>query len=128
MRTLKRDYVQVTPLPDAETVLRLLPSWFEDTNARHPHSGLTIHSPGEFMTAQTATARVSSEIGARSGDPLACEEAEGTAGGRPARPRAHRSASATVRSATRMLREVPPVGTPIQRWSHGPSGTSDWPG
>ena len=30
VRTLKRDYVQVTPLPNADVVLGLLPSWFED--------------------------------------------------------------------------------------------------
>jgi putative transposase len=32
VRTLKRDYVQVTPLPSAEVVLGLLPSWFEHYN------------------------------------------------------------------------------------------------
>jgi putative transposase len=56
VRTLKRDYVQVTPLPSAEVVLGLLPSWFEDYNANHPHSGLKMRSPREFIEAQTATA------------------------------------------------------------------------
>ncbi|EYD76783.1 Mobile element protein [Rubellimicrobium mesophilum DSM 19309] len=56
VRTLKRDYVQVTPLPDAAAVLGLLPSWFEDYNAHHPHSGLKMRSPREFIAAQTATA------------------------------------------------------------------------
>jgi transposase InsO family protein len=32
VRTLKRDYVQVTPLPNAEVVLALLPAWFADYN------------------------------------------------------------------------------------------------
>jgi transposase InsO family protein len=56
VRTLKRDYVQVTPLPNADVVLGLLPSWFEDYNAYHPHSGLKMRSPREFIEAQTATA------------------------------------------------------------------------
>jgi transposase InsO family protein len=56
VRTLKRDYVQVTPLPNAEVVLGLLPSWFEDYNTHHPHSGLKMRSPREFIAAQTATA------------------------------------------------------------------------
>ncbi len=56
VRTLKRDYVQVTPLPSAEAGLALLPSWFEDYNTHHPHSGLKMRSPREFIAAQTATA------------------------------------------------------------------------
>ena len=56
VKTLKRDYVQVTPLPDAQTVLGLIGSWFEDYNHHHPHSGLKMSSPREFIAAQTATA------------------------------------------------------------------------
>lgn len=56
VNTLKRDYVRVTPLPDAETVLRLIAGWFEDYNENHPHSGLKMRSPREFIAAQTATA------------------------------------------------------------------------
>jgi len=37
--TFKRDYVQVNPLPDAETVLKLIGGWIEDYNENHPHSG-----------------------------------------------------------------------------------------
>ena len=55
MRTLKRDYVQVTPLPNAEVVLGMLPAWFEDYNTHHPHSGLKMRSPREFIRAHTAT-------------------------------------------------------------------------
>ena len=43
--TLKRDYVQVTPLPNAETVLGLIGNWIEDYNNNHPHSGLKMRSP-----------------------------------------------------------------------------------
>jgi len=56
VKTLKRDYVQVTPLPDAETVLGLIGSWIDDYNDNHPHSGLKMRSPREFIAAQTETA------------------------------------------------------------------------
>lgn len=56
VKTLKRDYVQITPLPDAETVLGLIGSWIEDYNDNHPHSGLKMRSPREFIAAETATA------------------------------------------------------------------------
>lgn len=49
VKTLKRDYARVTLLPDAETVLRLLPDWIEDYNVVHPHSGLKFLSPREFL-------------------------------------------------------------------------------
>jgi transposase InsO family protein len=48
--------VRVTPLPDAKTVLGLIAGWFEDYNESHPHSGLKMRSPREFIAAQTATA------------------------------------------------------------------------
>ena len=56
VHTLKRDYVQVTPLPDALAALTLIGTWFEDYNDNHPHSGLKMRSPRESITAQTATA------------------------------------------------------------------------
>ncbi len=56
VKTLKRDYVQVTPLPDAQTVLSLIGGWIEDYNENHPHSGLKMRSPREFIAAQNATA------------------------------------------------------------------------
>ncbi|SDY53665.1 Integrase core domain-containing protein [Citreimonas salinaria] len=56
VKTLKRDYVHVTPLPDAATVLELIAGWFEDYNDNHPHSGLKVRSPRDFIAAQTATA------------------------------------------------------------------------
>lgn len=56
VKTLKRDYVQVTPLPDAQTVLGLIGAWINDYNENHPHSGLKMRSPREFIAAQTATA------------------------------------------------------------------------
>lgn len=56
VNTLKRDYVHVSPLPDARTVLGLIVGWIEDYNENHPHSGLKMRSPREFIAAQTATA------------------------------------------------------------------------
>ena len=56
VKTLKRDYVRVNPLPDAETVLRLIGNWIEDYNENHPHSGLKWKSPHEFFRAKTETA------------------------------------------------------------------------
>lgn len=56
VQTLKRDYVQVAPLPDAASALALIGTWFDDYNDNHPHSGLKMRSPREFIHAQTATA------------------------------------------------------------------------
>jgi putative transposase len=56
VRTLKRDYVRVNPLPDALTVLRQLHRWFTDYNDNHPHSGLGMRSPREFIRAHSSTA------------------------------------------------------------------------
>ena len=56
VKTLKRDYVRVNPLPDAQTVLKLIGEWIEDYNDNHPHSGLKWCSPREFIRAKTETA------------------------------------------------------------------------
>jgi putative transposase len=56
VHTLKRDYVQVSPLRDAVTALALIETWIEDYNDHHPHSGLKMRSPREFRAAQVATA------------------------------------------------------------------------
>lgn len=50
VKTLKRDYARLAILADAETVIRLLPAWFEDYNTIHPHSGLRMLSPREFLS------------------------------------------------------------------------------
>ena len=49
VKTLKRDYARVTILPDADTILASLPEWIEDYCEIHPHSGLKIRSPREFI-------------------------------------------------------------------------------
>jgi transposase InsO family protein len=50
VKTLKRDYARLAILADAETAMRLLPAWFEDYNTIHPHSGLRMLSPREFLS------------------------------------------------------------------------------
>ena len=40
VKTLKRHYVRINPLPNAETVLSLRGDRIEDYNKNHPHSGL----------------------------------------------------------------------------------------
>jgi transposase InsO family protein len=49
VKTFKRDYALLSILPDADTVIALLPAWFEDYNEVHPHSGLKFLSPREFL-------------------------------------------------------------------------------
>lgn len=41
---------------DAVSVLGLIAGWIEDYNDNHPHSGLKMRSPREFIVAQIATA------------------------------------------------------------------------
>jgi putative transposase len=48
VKTFRRDYLQLSILPDAVTVLRLLPAWMDDYNTIHPHSALRFQSPAEF--------------------------------------------------------------------------------
>ena len=56
VNTLKRDYVRVTPIPNAEIAMQAIAGWFEDDNENHPHSGLKMRSPREVRSAQIATA------------------------------------------------------------------------
>lgn len=52
VKTFKRDYVRVNSLPDAQSALRQIDGWFEDYNENHPHSGLKMRSPRQFIRAQ----------------------------------------------------------------------------
>ena len=51
VKTLKRDYVRVTPLPDAASVLWHVSAWIDDYNTVHPHSALAMRSPVAFRSA-----------------------------------------------------------------------------
>ena len=53
VRTLKRDYVRVSPIPDAQSVLRQLPLWLAHYNELHPHRALGYRSPREFIVRST---------------------------------------------------------------------------
>ena len=66
LRDLRRQLGEIPAGPLRERVLGLLPSWFEDYNTYHPHCGLMMRSPREFIAAQTATASVSGETRTRS--------------------------------------------------------------
>jgi len=52
VRTIKRDYARVSPIPDARTVLESLPLWFEHYNSLHPHKALGYRSPREFIASR----------------------------------------------------------------------------
>lgn len=54
VRTFKRDYVAVNPIPDARTVMLALPEWFDHYNELHPHRALGYGSPREFIAAHAA--------------------------------------------------------------------------
>ena len=56
VHTLKRDYVCVSPLPDAPTALTSLAGWIEGYNDNHPHSGLKMRSPREHRALGSTTA------------------------------------------------------------------------
>ena len=58
VRTFKRDYVAVHPKPNAETVIRALPNWFDHYNELHPHRELGYSSPREFITQRSTANQV----------------------------------------------------------------------
>jgi putative transposase len=58
VRTFKRDYVAINPKPDAETVIRALPAWFDHYNELHPHRALGYRSPREFITQRSTANQV----------------------------------------------------------------------
>ncbi len=51
VKTFKRDYVYVNQLPSAAEVIAQLPRWFADYNEIHPHKGLGMRSPREYLRA-----------------------------------------------------------------------------
>ena len=55
VKTFKRDYVYVHDRPDAKTVMSQLDQWFEDYNEYHPHKGLKMKSPRQFIRNQLPT-------------------------------------------------------------------------
>ncbi len=53
VKTLKRDYIRISQVPDAQTALRLIDGWIEDYNEIHPHSALKMASPRQFIRAKS---------------------------------------------------------------------------
>lgn len=57
VKTFKRDYVYINDRPDARTVLAQLAKWFEDYNENHPHKGLKMCSPREYIRCYSEAKR-----------------------------------------------------------------------
>jgi putative transposase len=53
VRTFKRDYVGVSPIPTASLALAQIGEWIEDYNEVHPHSALRMRSPRGFRRANS---------------------------------------------------------------------------
>ena len=51
VKTFKRDYVRINPIPDARTALAAIGCWIEDYNEAHPHSGLAYQAHREYIRA-----------------------------------------------------------------------------
>jgi transposase InsO family protein len=49
VKTFKRDYVRVSPIPHAAAALAQIDLWMEDYNTVHPHLG--YRSPREYILA-----------------------------------------------------------------------------
>jgi putative transposase len=45
VRTMRRDYIHVSALPNARTAMESLPLWFDHYNSLHPHKALGYRSP-----------------------------------------------------------------------------------
>ncbi|MBP0500579.1 integrase core domain-containing protein, partial [Mycobacterium tuberculosis] len=56
VKTFKRDYVRVNPIPDAVTAIAAVEGWMTDYNEVHPHSRLGYRSPREYITAMSQPA------------------------------------------------------------------------
>ena len=54
VKSFKRDYVYLNRLETADTVITQLAAWFEDYNEHHPHRGLHMMSPREYLASATA--------------------------------------------------------------------------
>jgi transposase InsO family protein len=52
VKTLKRDYVRVSSIPDAAAAPALIHRWIEDYNTVHRHSRLGYRSPREYILSQ----------------------------------------------------------------------------
>lgn len=51
MKTMRRDYVHLSRIDTSAVVVEQLPQWIEDYNEIHPHKGLKMRSPREYLRA-----------------------------------------------------------------------------
>jgi transposase InsO family protein len=58
VKTFKRDYVRISPIPNAAAALVVIDHWMEDYNTVHPHSRLGYYSPREYILSQLAACPV----------------------------------------------------------------------
>ncbi len=56
MKTFKRDYLRINPLPNAATAIAATADWMADYNEIHPHSRLAYRSPREYIRDQSQRA------------------------------------------------------------------------
>jgi transposase InsO family protein len=56
VKTFKRDYIYVNDRPSALSVMSRLGDWFEDYNENHPHKGLRMMSPREYIRSEELSA------------------------------------------------------------------------
>jgi len=54
VKTFKRDYVYLASVDDAASTIAQLAAWFDDYNQHHPHKGLRMRSPRQFLQATHA--------------------------------------------------------------------------
>ena len=60
VKTMRRDYVYLHRVDSGAAVLEQLPRWIEDYNEVHPHKGLKMRSPREYLAIHRAERSVSS--------------------------------------------------------------------
>jgi transposase InsO family protein len=59
VKTLRRDYVYLNKLDSGAAVLAQLSQWIDDYNEVHPHKGLKMRSPREYLRATAESTGVS---------------------------------------------------------------------
>lgn len=61
VKTFKRDYVRVNPIPDATSALAAITDWMDNYNEFHPHIRLGCRSSREYPRAYPLHVRFNGE-------------------------------------------------------------------